>query len=62
MVQVGIVRVLVAHGLVPVPVRMQTGHRPAMGVLVVLVMGVAMLVLHRFVQVFVVMSLREMQP
>lgn len=61
-VQVGIVRVLVPHGLVPMPVRVRLGHRPVMVVLMVLVMGVAVLVLHHVVDMLVLMPPGEVQP
>ena len=59
MMQVGIMRVLVAQGRMVVPVRVWLAGRVvrAMCVLVVLVVDVAMLMIHRFVQMLVLMPL-----
>ena len=61
-VHVGIVRVLVAHRFMPVPVRMRLGHCAVMGMLMVLVMGMGMIVLQSLVIVLVVMPLGQVEP
>ena len=55
--KVRIVRVLVPHRLVTVPVRVRRTHRPGMRMVVMLVVNVRMFVLERFVRVFMIMSL-----
>ena len=64
MMQVGIVRVSMEHGFMPVPmaVRLSRMHVGAMSVLVVVVVAMPMLVLQRLVGVFVFMPLCEMEP
>ena len=61
-VQIGIVRVLVAHRCVPVPVGMRLGERAIMGVLMMVVMMVGVVMFQRLMQVIVVMPFRQMQP
>ena len=61
MMQIGIVRVLVAHRFVPMPMRVRLGHRPIVMVPVMLVMHVSVLVLQSFVLVLVVVPLGEVQ-
>ena len=60
-VKVGIVRVLVPHRFMPVPVRVGFCHRAIVAVLVVLVMGMGMIVLERFMVMFVVVPFGQMQ-
>jgi hypothetical protein len=64
MVQIRVVRVRVTHDCVHVDVRVRRVRRaPALvGMLVVLVMIVEMLVLTRFVDVLMLVSLGEMEP
>ena len=59
MVQIGVVRVPVHEANVPMPVRMRLAGRICCGVpvLMVLVVTVPMLVLHGFVQMFVLVPL-----
>jgi len=61
--QVGIVRMLVQKPRVPVPVAMRLAGRRVRRVLVLVmdVMHVAMFMLERFMQMFVVVRLREVQ-
>ena len=61
--QVGIVRMLVQHPRVPVPVAMRLAGRRIRRVLVLVmdVMHVAMFMLERFMQMLVVVRLREVQ-
>ena len=60
--EVGIVRVLVAQGLVAMPVRMRLADRPLMHVPMMLVMHMAVLMLHRVVHMVVLMPFGKMQP
>ena len=60
MVEVGIVRVLVPHRLVPVPMRMRFCHRSVMVVLMMAVVDVAVFMLQRLVAMLVVMPLGQM--
>ena len=60
--EIGIMGMLVAHRLVPVPMRVGLGHRPVMQVLVMLVMHVAVLMLQSFMGVLVLMTFGKMQP
>ena len=60
MMQIGIVRVFMPHRLVLMPMRVRFGHRAGMVVLVVIVVDMAVFVRKRFVQMFVLMSFREM--
>ena len=62
-VQVRVVRMLVPHRLVPMRVRMLLADRVLgrMLVLMMLVMGVAMCMLQRVVDMFVLVPLREMK-
>ena len=61
-VEVGIVRMLVAHRCVMMPVRMRLAHRPVMVVLMMFVMNVAVFVIHGLVVVHVGMTFRQMHP
>ena len=61
-VQIGIVRVLVAHRLVAVPVGMRLGIWPIMGMPMMGVVMVGMIMFQRLMQVIVVMPFRQMQP
>ena len=61
-VQIGIVRVLVAHRLVAVPMGMWLGIWPIMGVLMMVVVMVGVVMFQRLMQVIVVMPFRQMQP
>ena len=58
-VEVRIVRMLVAHRFVTVPMRMRFGHRSVMGMLVVVIMHMGVFVFERIVAVFVLMSLSK---
>ena len=60
--QIGVMRVLVPHRLVLMPMRVRFGHRAGMVVLVVIVVDMAVFVRKRFVQMFVLMSFGEMWP
>ncbi|MNT43071.1 hypothetical protein D3C72_1795220 [compost metagenome] len=62
MVHVRIMRVLVAHRFVPVPVRMRFGDRAVVGVGVMFVVDMGVFVLQRLVAVFVVVALGQVQP
>ena len=61
-VQIGIVRVLVAHRLVAVPMGMRLGIWPIMRVLMMVVVVVGVVVFQRLVHVIVIMPFRQMQP
>jgi hypothetical protein len=64
MMQVGVVRVLVVQGLVPMPmgVRLGRGLAGRLRVAMVLVVDVAVLVLQQLVDVLVLVPLGQMQP
>ena len=64
MVDVWVVRMRMDEFLVPVPVRMRLTRRVirAVRVLVMLVVGVQVLVFHRFVSMFVAVAFSEMKP
>ena len=63
-VEIGVVRVPVAQGLMPVPMRVRLSRRVAgpMDVMMVVIMGVGVLVLQRLVDVLMLVVLREVQP
>ena len=61
-VQIGRVRVLVAHRLVVVPMGMRLGIWPIMGVLMMVVVMVGVIMFQRLMQVIVIMPFRQMQP
>ena len=63
-VDVGEVRVFVHHRLMPMPVLvgLVAGPCKRMGVLVVRVMDMAVTVLHRFMDMFMLVVLGEVQP
>ena len=60
--QIGIVRVFVPHRLVFMPMRVRLGYGPVVAVLVMIVMDMPVFVRERFVNMFVLMPLGEMQP
>jgi hypothetical protein len=60
--KVGVVDVLMSRRRVRVPVRVRLGDRPVVLMLMVFVVHVAMLVLHRRVEMLVLVSLRQVQP
>ena len=60
MMQIGVMRMLVPHWPVLMPMRVRFGHAAVMVVLVVIVVDMAVFVRKRFVQMFVLMSFREM--
>ena len=60
MMQIRVMRVLVPHRLVLMPMRVRFGHGAVMFVLVVIVLDMAVFVRKRFVQMFVLMSFGEM--
>ena len=60
--QIRVVRVGVYHALMSMRMRMRLCHRPIMRMLVVFVVDVAVLMLQRFVDVFVRVALGKMNP
>lgn len=64
MVQIRVMRMPVNQARVPVPVRMRFTRHDPRGVLVlmVVIVPVPVLVFHRLVRVFVLVTLREVQP
>ena len=60
--QIGVMRVLVPHRLVLMPMRMRFGDWAVMVVPVVFVVDVAVFVRERVVKMFMLMSFGEMQP
>lgn len=62
MMQVGVMRVLVPHGCMPMPVRMRLGHWPVMVMLVVLVMNMNVVMLQGLMIVLMVMPFGQMKP
>lgn len=62
MVQIGVVRVLVAHRFVLMPVRVRLGHGAIVVMLVVLVVNMTVLMRHRFVKMLVIVPFGEMEP
>ena len=61
MMQVGVVRVAVAQGLMPMPVRMRFAHRSIMVMLMMCVMNMKMIMLQSFVNVLVVVPFCQME-
>ena len=61
-VKVRVVRMLMPHGFMPVPVGVWLGDRPIVTMLMVLVMHVGMVVLQRLVVVFMIVPFRQVQP
>jgi hypothetical protein len=60
--QIRIMRVLVPHGFVLVPVGVRFGHWPIMVMLMVVIMHMGMVVLQSMVVVLMFMTLRKVQP
>ena len=60
--QVRIMRVLVSHGFVPVRMRVRLGDRSLMTMLMMLVMYMVVVVLQSLMVVYVIESLRQVQP
>jgi hypothetical protein len=60
--EVRIVWMLVAHGLVPMRMRMRLCHRPVMRMLVMRIMHVAVLVLNRLMNMLMVMAFGKVKP
>lgn len=60
--QVRIMRMLMSHGFMPVPVGVWFGDGPLMPMLVVRVMDMGMVVPQRFVLMLMIMSLCQVQP
>ena len=60
--QVGVMRMRVPQGRMPMPVGMRLRHRPVMRVPMVRVMFVAVLVFERLVLMFVIVAFGEMHP
>ena len=59
MVQVWVMRVLVPHRRVPVPMGMRLGHRRVVAVLVMRIVDVSVFVLQRGVNMLVLVPLRQ---
>ncbi len=62
MMQIRVVNMGVAHGRVPMRMRMRFGSRLFMRVLVMRIVNVAVLMLYGFMVVFVRMTFSQMQP
>ena len=62
MVQIGVMRVLVPHRLVLMPMRVRPGYGAVVLMLVMIVVDMAVLVRERFVRMFVLMPFGEMKP
>lgn len=60
--QIRVVRVLVPHRPVFMPMGVWLGYGPVVAVLVMIVMDMPVLVRERFVNMFVLMPFGEMQP
>lgn len=61
-VQIGTVRMAVAEWHVPMQVRVRLRHRPAMSVLMMLIVNVSVLVLQPLVGMLVAVALGQVQP
>ena len=62
MMQVRVMRVLVPQRLVAVPMGMRLGHRTVVGVLMMLIVDMGMIVFEHLMEMFMLMTLSEMQP
>ena len=62
MMQIGIMRVLVPHRLVLMPMRVRFSYWPVVVVLVMIVVDMPVFVRKRFVKMFVLMPFGKMQP